>query len=157
MIPRWHHKYTPPITLQRIPNCVWSLKAPSGREEPICHGIRYHEAPATQNRSLEGPTSHDINFSEAPISENRVFQGNNGGCFQEPYVGCSGVPLGVLRGTLDRGPLKHRIGSCIWDNVKDPIRSFRAPFVLRVYNTKNHTRQDRRTKVGKIVSQRQYI
>ena len=41
--------------------------------------------------------------------------------------------MGVLRGTLDRGPLKHQIGSCIWDNVKDPIRSFRAPFVLRVY------------------------
>ena len=42
--------------------------------------------------------------------------------------------MGVLRGTLDRGPLKYQIGSCIWDNVKDPIRSFRAPFVLRVYN-----------------------
>ena len=36
----------------------------------------------------------------------------------------------VLRGTLDRGPMKHRIGSCIWDNVKDPLRSFGAPFVL---------------------------
>ena len=41
--------------------------------------------------------------------------------------------MGVLRGTLDRGPLKYQIGSCIWDNVKDPIRSFRAPFVLRVW------------------------
>ena len=29
--------------------------------------------------------------------------------------------MGVLQGTLDRGPLKHEIGSCIWDNVKDPI------------------------------------
>ena len=38
--------------------------------------------------------------------------------------------MGVLRGTLDRGPLKHQIGSFIWDNVKHPIRSFRAPFVL---------------------------
>ena len=27
--------------------------------------------------------------------------------------------MGVLRGTLDRGPLKNQIGSCIWDNVKD--------------------------------------
>ena len=42
--------------------------------------------------------------------------------------------MGVLRSTLDMGPLKHRIGSCIWDNVKDPIRSFRAPFVLRVWS-----------------------
>ena len=41
--------------------------------------------------------------------------------------------MGVLRGTPDRGPLKHQRGSCIWDNVKDPIRSFRAPFVPRVH------------------------
>ena len=47
--------------------------------------------------------------------------------------------MGVLRGTLDRGPLKHQIGSCIWDTVKDPIRSFRASFVLRVLlNFSNH-------------------
>ena len=65
----------------------------------------------------------------------------NGGCFQYPYVGCSEAAYGasehhskrVLRGTLGRGPLNNQIGSCIWDNVKDPIRSFKAPFVLRVW------------------------
>ena len=47
---------------------------------------------------------------------------NNEGCFQEPYVGCSEAhwvasehrSMGVLRGTLDRGHMKHRIGSCMY-------------------------------------------
>ena len=66
------------------------------------------------------------------------------GCSKETMVGaCKNLMWGalhrtmgggVLRGTLDRGPLKHRVGSCLWDNVKGPIRSFRAPFVLRVYD-----------------------
>ena len=38
--------------------------------------------------------------------------------------------MGVRQGTLDRGPLKHRIGTCIWDNMTDNIWAFRAPLIL---------------------------
>ena len=63
-----------------------------------------------------------------------MFQRNNGGASKNLIWGAlkhlmgasEHRTMGVLRGTLDRGPLKHQIGSCIWDNVKDPIRSFRV-------------------------------
>ena len=134
MIHQSHHKYTQSITLHRTPNCVRALKAPSSREEPI-RGIRYHEAPATQSGFLEGPTSHNIHISDGHNSEDRVFQSNNEGCFEGPYVGCSRstVAWGSFEAPSVGGPPKNRIWSCIWDNVSDTIRSFRAPFVLRVY------------------------
>ena len=132
------------ITLQRTPNCVTSTKAPPSREGPTQQGIRYHEAPASQNRCAEVPSEVliiiQITLRQVTIECPKSVMGGaskNLVCASLKHL--SGASehhsVGVLRGTLDRGPLKHQIGSCIWDNVKDPMRSFRAPFVVRVYIT----------------------
>ena len=61
-----------------------------------------------------------------------MLQSNSGGAVKKRRGASEDRSMGVRQGTLDRGSLKHRIGSCIWDTMTDNIRAFRAPFVLRV-------------------------
>ena len=94
----------------------------------------------TQNRCPKGPPSHNTNnyMRRLQVRTGCSKETMHGGASKNLMWGAMKQlrgasehrTMGVLRDTLDRGPLKHRIWSCIWDNVKDPIRSFRAPFVL---------------------------